>query len=323
MLDTYVERVARVLEMDHELRSVPVVDLFPRRRSRRLDVPELDMDMLDFLSLHRCRLQEVVGERNSGLGRVMQPLNVLRYDVRFIRAAAACLPKLEDDPDLASQVRRARAAKIEGLPIATWNATWGTEAIEPLFTRTRGLLPMQPDPDVTRTLVGHLERLHEQFDRLSAHNWRVDLSFLGEMQQRWQQSHRLGQVLLSARRLTTRLNEATDLVEARLSGSPLCLNGRTNPKADIVRKMFFSVYGGKVQPYMATVDRVRRQLLPLVRRLAQRHDAVMPDAFRPYMARYLMVSGSESLWKALDQATTRHTEARRKLLAQCGMRPGG
>ncbi|PVY69610.1 hypothetical protein C8D92_11212 [Tamilnaduibacter salinus] len=323
MLDTYVERVARVLDVNHELRDVPPVALFPRRRTRRLEVPELDMDMLDFLSLHRCRLQEVVGERNSGLGRVMQPVNVLRYDVRFIRAAADCLPKLGDDPALASQVRQARNAKIDGLSISTWNAIWGTEAIEPLFTRTRGPLPIQPDREETRRLVGHLERLHQQLDRLASGQWQVDLTFLGEMQQQWQNSHRLGQLFLSARLLTTRLNEAADLVEQRLSGAPLCLNKKTNPQADIVRKMFFSVYAEKVQSYMATVDRNRRQLLPPVRRLAERHETVMPHSLRPYVARYLAESGSDSLWQSLDRATTRHTQVWQELLAQCGMRPGG
>ncbi|MFP3442432.1 DUF3080 family protein, partial [Pantoea sp. SIMBA_133] len=75
----------------------PSASQLPRRRDRVLTMPELDMGMLDFLSLYGCELQYVVGEKNSVMGRVMQPLNRLRYEIRFIEAARDCLPDIEDE----------------------------------------------------------------------------------------------------------------------------------------------------------------------------------------------------------------------------------
>ncbi|MBC7184704.1 MAG: DUF3080 family protein, partial [Marinobacter sp.] len=110
MMDEYVERVARVLESDPQLSDITPASQLPRRRDRVLAMPDLDMGMLDFLSLYGCELQYVVGEKNSVLGRVMQPLNRLRYEIRFIEAARDCLPGIEDE-DLAEELEEAVQAK--------------------------------------------------------------------------------------------------------------------------------------------------------------------------------------------------------------------
>ena len=321
-MDEYVERVARVLEQDATLSEVPLADLFPRRRERRLKMPELELGMLDFLSLYGCELQFVVGERNSSLGRVMQPANVLRYELRFIGAAEDCLPQLEDDEALHDAVAKAREAKIESLPISIWNATWGAEEIEPLFTRTEGLLPIEVEGAAVSDLARDLELLNARLAALREGNLDVSLEFLGELQQRWQAEDRMGQLIKSALLLVTRLNDAAGILERRLNSQPLCLNRRTNNQAEIAKNMFFSVYAGEVQPYMAAVDRVRDALVPGFERLAANQRGAMPESFEPYYRRYLQQSGEGSLWLQLDEAVARHTRLWQELLGQCGFRPG-
>lgn len=322
MMDEYVERVARVLDEEPHLTDVPLADLFPRRRERRLEMPELAFDMLDFLSLYGCDLQVVVGERNSGLGRVMQPGNVLRYELRFINAAQACLPKLDDDDALYRAVVQARQAKIDSLPIAIWNATWATEEIEPLFTRTEGALPLDANGATVSDLSTDLNLLNARLQAIGQGDLSVDLGFLGGVHQRWQGEDRMGQLIKSALLLKTRLNDAADLIEARLADHPLCLNKRTNRDADIAKSMFFSVYAGEVQPYMATVDQARQALVPAFEELARSQRDVMPEGFKGYYRRYLTETGPESLWQELDAATQRHTRQWQRLLGQCGMQPG-
>ncbi|WP_323127221.1 DUF3080 domain-containing protein [Marinobacter sp. JSM 1782161] len=322
MMDEYVERVARVLDEDAHLSPIPVADLFPRRRERRLPMPELDLGMLDFLSLYGCELQVVVGERNSGLGRVMQPSNVLRYEVRFINAAEDCLPTLAEKKELQAAVRQARRSKIDSLPIAIWNATWATEEIERLFTRTEGVYPLDATGATVDDLTTDVNLMNARLSALLAGRTGTDLGFLDNVQQRWQAEDRLGQLIKSALLLTTRLNDAADLVERRLADYPLCLNGKTNPDADIARNMFYAVYAERVQPYMAAVDRARVGLVAGFAELAAMQQAVMPEAFGPYYRRYLKQSGDESIWAGLDTAVQRHTESWQRLLKQCGMTPG-
>lgn len=321
MMDEYVERLARVLEQDASLSPIPLAANFPRRRDRRLEIPELKLDMLDFLSLYGCDLQSVVGERNSVLGRVMQPINVLRYDLRFIAAAKSCLPELKDEKELYNTVAKARAFKVENLPIAVWNATWGTKDIETLFTRTKGTLPIVADDGATAQLSRDVALLNRRLASLRAGDLTIGLDFFGGVHQRWESQYRMGQLIKSTLLVVTRLNDAADLLERRLNERPLCLNQKTNNQAEIVKSMFFSIYAGKVQPYMARVEHVRRALVPGFSRLAKTQRQEMPDAFVSYYHRYLS-EGRVSLWAALDKATARHTKLWQKLLGQCGMRPG-
>lgn len=322
MMDEYVERVARVLETQPRYSDIPAASPLPRRRERVLTLPDLDMSMLDFLSLYGCELQYVVGEKNSVMGRVMQPLNRLRYEIRFIQTARECLPGIEDE-DLAEALAEAIKSKQASLPIALWNATWGVEEVETLFTLAKGYYPVaaveaNPVSDLARDIV----RLNAVVAELESGNLGVPLEFVGEVHQRWQAEYRAGQLINSARLLTARLQDGTALLRQRIEGRPLCLNKQPNNQSDIVQNMFFSVYIGKVQPYLSAVSQGRTALIEPFERLADQQAEVMPEAFRPWYRRHLSQTGPESLWQALDLAIANHTRAWQDLLGQCGLRPG-
>lgn len=320
MLDEYVERTARVLELDPQFSPIPAAPRLPKRRERQLAVPELEIDMLDFLSLYGCDLQVVVGEKNSIMGRVMQPLNRLRYELRFIASARECLPEI-DDEDLAGSVRKAVDGKLESLPVVTWNATWGVEEIESLLTLTKGALPVEATGAVTAALGQDLERLNTSIASLNRQELALDLAFVGRVHQHWDAEYRAGQALNSAVLLIARLQDATALIRQRIEARPLCFEGKANNQAQIVQSMFFTVYVERVQPYLADVQRARAELIEPLTRLGRLQQGVMPDSFRPYFERAL-TQAEGSVWQRLDQATGEHTQAWQSLLEQCGMRPG-
>lgn len=321
MMDEYVERVARVLESDPQLSDITPASQLPRRRDRVLAMPDLEMGMLDFLSLYGCELQYVVGEKNSVLGRVMQPLNRLRYEIRFIEAARDCLPGIEDE-DLAEELDEAVQAKLASLPTAIWNATWGVEEIENLFTLAKGDYPVAPKGNPVTDLAIDLDRLNATVARLLSGDLSVSLDFAGEVHQRWQAEHRAGQLINSALLLTARLQDGTALLRQRIDGRPLCLNGKPNNQSEILQNMFFSVYIAKVQPYMSSVAQARDALIAPLDQLAQRQSGVMPESFREWYQRHLSQDSRSSLWRRLDLAMKDHTRAWQALLEQCGMRPG-
>ena len=320
LMDEYVERTARVLEQSYELSAIPAVDPLPRRRERVLDMPDVELGMLDFLSLFGCELQVVAGERASVLGRVMQPANRLRYEVRFIETANACLPEINDE-GLREDVAQAVASKRESLPIAVWNATWGVEEVESLFTRTEGLYPLEPDSGLAN-LARDLAALNTMLSPLLAGNANANLEQLGAVHQQWQAHQAAGQLLLSARMLITRLDDASDVIEARLNGRPLCLDGKPNNQSDIVQGMFFSVFVERVQPYLARVRRGRDDIIEPLARLATQQQSVMPPAFTGWYQRYLALDGENSLWARLDASQQRHIELWQRQLEQCRLRPG-
>lgn len=320
LLDEYVERLARVLEVD-ATRSEPADAVrLPRRRDRVLAMPELDMNLLDFLSLYGCQLQYVVGEKNSIMGRVMQPLNRLRYEISFIHTAEDCLPTLDDD-SLADSVTQAIKSKRKSLPIAVWNATWGVEETESLLTLAKGALPVEPNSAVLARSAADLQSLDRVAGSLLSGDLSVSLDRVGEVHQRWLSNHSAGQLINSARLLVSRLHDATRLIHQRLEQRPLCLDGKPSAQFSVVKSLFFNVYIGKVQAYLTRVRRSRDAIIAPLRRLAEQQQTVMPEAFRAFYRTDLAAHGAQSLWYQLEQATNAHTEAWQTLLAQCGQRP--
>lgn len=322
MLDEYVERVARVLELEPLFSPIDPGERIPRRRDRQLALPELDINMLDFLSLYGCELQYVVGERNSVMGRVMQPLNRLRYEQRFIVEARDCLPEIASDEALYQQVERAIASKVSSLPIAAWNATWGTEEMESLVTLAKGALPVTPDREQVVQVSADLALLNATLAALLAGNYHQPLEDVAAIQQRWLNTHTLGQLFVSAHLLTARLEDATRLLQERLEGRPLCLRGKPGQQARLAEAVLFNVYSTNVQPYLALVQRTRDDVLPAAAALAQSQSEVMPAEFALWYRRYLTVAGPDSVWYQLDQAMAWHTRSWQALMEQCGLMPG-
>ena len=323
MMKEYLSRLARVLDTSAATppSDLPAAATLPKRRDRVLQIPELELGMLDFLSLYGCELQYVVGERNSVMGRVMQPINRLRYEIRFIQSAERCVQQI-DDEELQATLEQAIESKRQTLPLAVWNATWGTEEIEKLFTLSKGHYPVAAEPNSLTDLALDLDQLNQMVKALNNQQLDVPLNDLGQIHQRWQAQFLAGQVINSARLLIATLNSGTDTLRARLEERPLCLNGKPNNQSNIVQSFFFNVYIGEVQPYMSGVSRARDSLIRGFAHLAEQQKGVMPYAFEQWYGRHLSTEASESLWKELDQAMMRHTRHWQDLLAQCGLRPG-
>ena len=321
MMDEYVERVARVLDEDFELTAVPPRTPYPRTRDRVQSLPDLDLGILDFLSLMGCELQFVVGERNSILGRVMQPVNRLRYEIRFIEAAESCAPDI-DDEELREDILAAASSKKDSLPLAVWNATLGSEESARLLTSSKGYYPLDATGDNTADLESDLGQVNAMVRNLYQHRTDLSVDFMNQVHQRWNARSTAGQLVNSALILETRLDDASELLERRLEGRPLCIGGKPNNQSDIVRNMFFNVYVGRVQPYLAEVRRGRDSLIGPLSTLILAQQEVAPQSFADWHDQYLAVNGT-GLWARLDQSMSRHVTAWQRLLEQCGMRPGG
>ena len=276
--------------------------------------------MLDFLSLYGCELQYVIGEKNSVMGKVMQPLNRLRYELRFIEAGEDCLPEISRE-GIRESLEEAIASKKETLPVVVWNATWGVEEMESLFTLAKGNYPVAPEGNPVSDLAIDANRLNQTVEQLLGGDLSPSLDFAGGVQQRWQAEYRAGQLINSARLLIARLTDASALLEQRTNGRPLCLDGKPNNQSDIVQSMFFSVYIEKIQPYMGDVRQARNQLIEPLSQLAAMQQLTMPAAFRDWYRYHLSDGGDDSLWGRLDRVMAEHTRLWQTLLEQCGLRP--
>lgn len=322
MMDDYVHDLAASLELESSLSDVAPVPQIPRRRERFLDLPDLELGMLDFLSLYGCELQYVVGERNSIMGKVMQPLNRLRYEASFIRAAEDCIPEAERE-GVKETLEEAIESKSKTLPIALWNATWGVEEVERLFTLAQGYYPLSDDAgNPVAGLASDVRQLNESVAGLLAGNPHEPLDYVGEVHQRWQAEHRAGQLLNSARLLTTRLNDASALLIRRIESESLCPGGNGDGLRGAVKAVYSERYLGGVAGYLETVQQGRNELIEPLETLAIQQAGSMPEAFRTWYSLTLDTDHSKSLWAQLDRAAETHARRWQQLREQCLVEPG-
>ncbi len=321
LMDEYVKRLGRVLEIEPTLSAIPVAPEFPRMRERVRDIPQINVSMLDFLGLYGCELQHVVGQRNSTLGRVMHPTTRLDYEVRFIRAAEECIPELDRD-SLKQRLAEVVSIKRDTLGDIAWNAFWGSREIEAVFTRSRGAMPVRGDPNAVSQAASDLQFVDALLQRVLAGELTVELGGLDPVYQGWHRQPVAGQLIQSAILLTTRLEDAASLLEARLGETPLCERPIRTRRAETMQSMFLSVFAGEVQPYLADVQRARFALIPAITSLAMLGGDARSAHFDAYVAEALSQRAETGLWHRFDRAVARHTQAWQALLEQCGMRPG-
>ena len=104
-LETYTHRLADILDTEHHPIVQPPVAIDRRARAAVINNLRADLstlNLLDYLSMSGCRLQQVVSERNNQLGRLADPITVLFFDLRFIALAPDCITTLQaDDPPTA------------------------------------------------------------------------------------------------------------------------------------------------------------------------------------------------------------------------------
>ncbi|WP_438971020.1 DUF3080 family protein [Methylophaga sp.] len=321
MMDEYLSRLARVLDVDKQARPVETVMLIPRARDRRVEIPGLDINMLDFLSLYGCELQLVVGERNSIMGRVMPPLNRLRYELRFIESAQKCLPKIEKQ-NLKASLQKAIQHKQDTLSKVVWNAIWAGKPMAELLSVSKGFYITQNSVGgQINELIEGLEITRDNVEKITTVSEHVDLSDMGTIQQQWTFGHQAGQLIKSAQLVRTRLEDATHLIQQRLIDNPLCYQGKPNKQAQRVKGLFFRVYIGRIQPYVSDVSRAGKRIFTLLDEIATLQLEPMPDSFKSYYLKMIDRNNEKGLWHQFDNAVKNHTKSWQNLLSQCGMQP--
>lgn len=317
-MDEYIVRLARVLDVDAQKTAPAEAVRYPARRVRVLEAPEVDINFLEFLSLHRCDVQVLVGERNAILGRVMQPITRLRYELRFIEAAQRCIDSRNNEATVLL-LTKAIQAKQQALPVHLWNTTWGSDEMAQMLRQSAGLYPIEGGTGLVEQLAADLQQLTEWMRSLPEAP-DTELTTLSEIQQRWQYGHRAGQLLNSARLITARLDDGSAMLAQRIDDKPLCPQGRPTTAARTMQSLFMKVYIATVQPYLSEIDRSRQLLFDELSQMAELQKQTMPAGFEPFYQSALSDT-DDSVWSQFVQSVQRHTEKWQALLEQCGMRP--
>ena len=328
MLVDYVERVANVTDSQASAANPFASDLlrYPDRRDRRLPLADVRIGMLKFLGLIQCDLQEIVGKRNSSLGKVMPVSQQLIYEHRVLVSVRQCRRQLgEKDSnlfELQQTLDEIVALKSADLPRVYWNATFGSPEFEHMFSLATAPLPV----DAAGAPPGHIERalghLASLGSRLGDATLELESAQLEAHYQALTSRRMAGELLGALELLRFHLDAAALAIEDRLARRPMCYNGRATPRARHLENVFYTFYVAQVQPYLSQVHRQTRTWLERVNQLATAQRAQMTPAFEAYFDTQLSLDAPAALWTGYEESLRRHTNAWQTILGQCGLMPG-
>lgn len=319
IFDNYLYRLSNSLQVNRadDFVTTPLL-LYPSRREIEKDIPSININLIEFLRLSDCELQRHVGQRNGGLGRVMVSTQQLIYDAKFLALAQQCLAQLSPDSSLASTVELAYQHKKKYLPDSVWNATFASKEFAYLFSLGTKPLSSATVSEQPRALVDALSQLTEGYKNLL--HYHPSETFLENIESHYQiieSSKRLGELRLSMRIMIDTLQQADQLLLARIEQKPLCRNQQSNAQFTIVSNVFYKYYIGEVQPYISALYRQSKAIFLAVDGLLALQQT--PQELTSFWNEVYGDDNSE--WQRFNKAIKIHTLHWQSLLKQCGKLP--
>ena len=315
VLTEYPKRLERVLEVEGasntETAVKPVVR--PSRRQLLLPLEQADINLLEFLKLNQCQLGQVVGEKNSVLGKLAQGSQYMHMERDFLIFAPACIAALEDQK-LVQALGKALEVKQDQRMNVWWNAWIASEEFQQLTSISVYPLALSEEAHLQHTLLG-FEFALQQGGQWQQQDFEYRTADVEHHLRQWSLGESLGRWQTTQTRLTDILEQTTAMVEQRQQERPLCPTGQKTRKADIVRNVLERFYVGELQPYMSLSDRFGHELLHQLQRI----EALMDDT--PVVWTQWLNQLHESRAR-FQQASRTHVQVMSRLFDSCGMNVG-
>ena len=287
MLDDYLTRLSRVLSVDIPAIAAEPAPRMPPPRELQVELEPLSINLLDFWGFRQCGLAEVLGERNSILGRVMVPSQHLHMDGRILQRLRHCIRTL-DDAELVALAEDLERRKQQQWPARYWNASAAAPELRAFWSPST--TPLEPGREATfqeaLTALAFLSRLPE---RLEQQQWpeRPEL----ESQYKALEQYALGGKLLQSLVLGERYTQAANrMLERAHQQKTLCPAGLPQRELEYARNVMVKVFVGEVQPWLAAVNRRANNVMTHYEALLDQQSAELRPAIQPFF----------------DQVTTQH-----------------
>lgn len=250
LLADYVKRVSRVLDAD--IPAVTPVNLpaYPQTRALRQSPPEVQIDVLDAWSLRGCEVFTLMGERNSILGRVADPLIRLDYERRLLTLLPECLATeagLEDD--LITELEDILELKRQMFPQHLFNATLANPDYQSYWTGGSEGFAAEDEVDFEgyRAAQQALAGYAEQPLTVTQSQWLRSMERIA--------GYPMGGRSLTAMRWAIQaLEQSEQMLQAAAKDTRLCPMGPPLQELGFARNVMGNVFAREVQPWLVSVD---------------------------------------------------------------------
>ena len=314
-LETYTHRLADILDTEHHPIKPPPVSIDRRARAIAINALRADqstLDLLDYLSMRGCKLQQVVSERNNQLGRLADPITVLFFDLRFIAFAPDCITALRsEDPPTAQLLSEALASKL-----AKRNAHIEQAVLlsDEMMTFWKHSTFTQITPQSTLAEVMALNALSQQVMQLKRGEL-LEVSTIYDSLQPLNSG--LGGKLLGGwLSLSEHLQEAEHHLDQFIERRPLCFNEQSNARADRFEGLVTRRFATSVQREFNRLEQATRRVMPAVAELERSLTTGQTLALTAFQAE------RDQLIDHTRAMLVSHVQRLGDTLGTCGLRPG-
>ncbi|WP_143872180.1 DUF3080 family protein [Catenovulum sediminis] len=283
--------------------------------STAIQQPEsLTIPFTQALSINACNMQQYIGERNSSLGKVHSHDSRLVYELRFLRELLNC----RDIEYPASQTQQQILQEIKKHKQQQWPNQLSyflahSKQSNAILRRHAKLL--EHDNIGFAASKNYLQALFEisktQPQAITDANIEKFERSIAQFKQNKFIARLFYTLELTQYQLTTAaesINELTNLKPCKKTHKPL--------EVVYLNNVLIKYYGQVLQPHLTYLQRVYKELVPLIESIWQA-PAIQQQAFA---ARYLTTAAG-SVYQDFENAVNSHTKSWQKLLAQCQMSP--
>lgn len=311
LLDDYVTRVGRVLDAEPPPQQAMALPAYPRPRDLLQTPPDIRLDLLDAWALRGCEVFVLIGERNSILGKLADPVIRLDYERRLLELLPACLNSdIELDTDLRTELENALAQKRATFHQHLWNATLANPDYSGYWTD--GSTAIKPKDDIDA--AGYAANQQALADLVANPMQSTQDDWLTVLQQTTQ--YPMGGHSLQSMRLAIQyLQQAEAMLLEAAEDRRLCPMGPAMKEFGYARNVMANVFVGEVQPWLGAVDR---------RFLAGYEALIISDAelgsFSPAMTAFQ--SELAAFHRSYREAVIGQVQAWKGLIEGCGGQVG-
>ena len=259
----YQQRLAKQQQLEPQPWRLEPAPQLPALRELRLELPALNLSLLDSLRLEQCQLGGLIVERNTSLGRLQQ--GVLRYyhDVQISTALHQCVATLEES-QLRQRLRVVATEKQRSLPLLRAHALLHDSVLRNTLNSGKIALS-KPDPAQFAPVLQALELVIHSL--LSDHA--SELPSLPELQQALEvldkssYSGQLWRGFSEQRQFLEQLAPLLTDVDRRAG----CRSAGVPERAYILRNIAITLFGGQLQPRLALYLQQGQALEPYLQQL--------------------------------------------------------
>ena len=281
--DTYVERLENLLGETIQKPRNLAANSFPRQVVANQKNSVTSINLLDFLALQPCKLQLIIAQRNSALGKVALESQKLINELLFLNLAQECLDRLgPNDQLLKEKIRESILKKKGDLPLTIARATLGGPEFKEMWSSSVGGLFFDSEGILALNYI-----------RKRSENWLEGIYHLEDLELEDNlsvlRSAPLAEYMRQLLRVNYYLQKLTVLIQEEHLKEGFCRGGVVTNKGIILRNLVEAYFTKASLNEINIASRGSSQFLFEIQELNQLLFDVLTDKYKDFFAGQFLV----------------------------------